>query len=59
MTPMWIVIIVVVAVVAWTIVTYNGFVKLTQRTKEAWADFSVKLSMLHIEVVGGTTYSHQ
>jgi LemA protein len=34
---------VVGAVVIWSIVAYNGFVKLTQRTKEAWADIDVQL----------------
>ena len=31
------------AVVLYVIVTYNNFVKLTQRTKEAWADIDVQL----------------
>lgn len=43
MTPMWIIIAVVVVIVGWTILTYNAFVKLTQRTKEAWADIDVQL----------------
>lgn len=43
MTPMWIVIGVVALIVIWTVAVYNGFVKLTQRTKEAWADIDVQL----------------
>ncbi len=39
----WIVIGALVIVVFWTIATYNGFVKLTQRAKEAWADIDVQL----------------
>lgn len=31
------------AVVLWVIWAYNNFVKLTQRTKEAWADIDVQL----------------
>mgnify|MGYP001007657521 FL=1 len=34
---------VVAVVVLYAIFTYNGFVKLTQRTKEAWADIDVQL----------------
>ena len=30
-------------IIAWFIATYNGFVKLTQRAKEAWADIDVQL----------------
>lgn len=38
------IILIVVAVVAlWAIVAYNNFVKLIQRTKEAWADIDVQL----------------
>lgn len=43
MNPMWIIIAVIVLFVGWTIATYNAFVKLTQRTKEAWADIDVQL----------------
>lgn len=43
MAPFWIVIIALAVVVIWTIATYNSFVKLTQRTKEAWADIDVQL----------------
>jgi LemA protein len=40
---MWILLGVGVAVVLYAILTYNNFVKLTQRTKEAWADIDVQL----------------
>lgn len=40
---MWIIFAVVAVIVIWTIATYNAFVKLTQRTKEAWADIDVQL----------------
>jgi len=43
MTPTIIIAIVAGATVLYAIVTYNGFVKLTQRTKEAWADIDVQL----------------
>lgn len=39
----WIVIAVVVAIAAYVIATYNNFVKLTQRAKEAWADIDTQL----------------
>jgi LemA protein len=34
---------VVVLLVLWAIVAYNGFVRLVNRTKEAWADIDVQL----------------
>ena len=40
---LWIILGVVAAVVLFVISAYNGFVKLTQRTKEAWADIDVQL----------------
>ena len=39
----WIILGVVGAVVLYVIYAYNNFVKLTQRTKEAWADIDVQL----------------
>ncbi len=39
----WIVLGVVGAVALYAIFTYNNFVKLTQQTKEAWADIDVQL----------------
>lgn len=38
-----IILIILGAVVLWGIWAYNNFVKLTQRTKEAWADIDVQL----------------
>jgi LemA protein len=43
MNVSWILIAVVVLVVFYAIATYNKFVKLTQRAKEAWADIDVQL----------------
>lgn len=39
----WIVIAIVGVIVIYFVATYNGFVKLVQRTKEAWADIDVQL----------------
>lgn len=39
----WILLAVLAIAVIWTIATYNGFVTLIQRTKEAWADIDVQL----------------
>jgi len=43
MTLTWILIIAAGALVLYAVVIYNNFVKLTQRTKEAWADIDVQL----------------
>lgn len=43
MNLFWILIIIAVAVLLYGIVTYNRFVKLIQRAKEAWADIDVQL----------------
>ena len=40
---MWIALGVAAVIVLWLIYAYNNFVKLTQRTKEAWADIDVQL----------------
>jgi LemA protein len=40
---MWIIIAAVIIVGGYVIMTYNGFVALTQRAKEAWADIDVQL----------------
>ena len=40
---MWILLAVVVALGLYLVVIYNGFVRLTQQTKEAWADIDVQL----------------
>jgi LemA protein len=39
----WIIVGVLVALGLYLVFTYNNFVKLTQRTKEAWADIDVQL----------------
>ncbi len=43
MTPLYIVLGIAAVVVAWLISSYNGFVRLVNRTKEAWADIDVQL----------------
>ena len=43
MKPTYIILAVVAVVVFWAIAAYNNFVKLVQRTKEAWADIDVQL----------------
>lgn len=43
MSTTYIILGVVAAVVLWAIVAYNNFIKLIQRTKEAWADIDVQL----------------
>lgn len=42
-TLLWIVLIVALLVVAWLVLNYNGFVRLVNQTKEAWADINVQL----------------
>jgi LemA protein len=39
----WIILGVIAVVALYCVMTYNGFVKLVQRTKEAWADIDVQL----------------
>src|SRR5580704_11900107 len=43
MTILYIVLAIIVILVLWAIVAYNGFVTLTQRVKEAWSDIDVQL----------------
>lgn len=43
MDSMWILIGLIVVVAVYVIATYNKFVRLTQRAKEAWADIDVQL----------------
>lgn len=40
---MWIILIVIIAIIAWFALSYNGFVRLVTQTKEAWADIDVQL----------------
>lgn len=42
-TVAWIIVGVVVIAVGYVVLAYNKFVRLTQRTKEAWADIDVQL----------------
>jgi LemA protein len=43
MSPILIILIILALVVLWVIVAYNGFVRLINRAKEAWADIDVQL----------------
>ncbi len=43
MSTTYIILIVLAVIVLWAIIGYNNFVKLVQRTKEAWADIDVQL----------------
>jgi LemA protein len=43
MTLLYIVVAIVVILVLWVVIAYNGFVTLTQRVKEAWSDIDVQL----------------
>lgn len=43
MSVMWILIAIIAVFAGWAIATYNGFITLTQRAKEAWADIDVQL----------------
>jgi LemA protein len=43
MNTTYIILAVLAAVVVWAIFAYNNFIKLIQRTKEAWADIDVQL----------------
>lgn len=43
MTPLYIALGVIAVILGWLVATYNGFVRLVNRTKEAWADIDVQL----------------
>lgn len=43
MTPLYIVLGVALVVLLWIVFAYNGFVRMVQRAKEAWADIDVQL----------------
>jgi LemA protein len=43
MTPLYIVLGIVAVVAAWLIASYNGFVSLVNRAKEAWSDIEVQM----------------
>lgn len=43
MTILYIVLAIIVILIIWGVFSYNGFVTLTQRVKEAWSDIDVQL----------------
>ena len=43
----WIVVVIVVLVVIWLVLTYNGLVTLRNRTQEAWSEIDVELKRRH------------
>ena len=43
MNILWVILGILAVVILWIIFTYNGLVKLRNRTKEAWADIDVQL----------------
>ncbi|MCX6713612.1 MAG: LemA family protein, partial [Candidatus Vogelbacteria bacterium] len=43
MIILWIVIAIVVLAIIWVVFAYNGFIRLVNQTKEAWADIDVQL----------------
>ncbi|KKT90623.1 MAG: LemA family protein, partial [Candidatus Jorgensenbacteria bacterium GW2011_GWA2_45_13] len=43
MSPLIIILVVLAVVIIWFAGAYNGFVRLVNRTKEAWADIDVQL----------------
>ncbi len=43
MTIIWVLVVVAVLAVLWVIAVYNRFIRMVQRTKEAWADIDVQL----------------
>lgn len=47
MTILYIIIAVVAVVLLWAIAIFNGFIRLRQRTNEAWSDIDVQLKRRH------------
>lgn len=43
MSVLYIILAIVVVALLWAVIAYNGFVRLVNRTKEAWADIDVQL----------------
>ena len=41
-----------VAVVLWFVMMYNGFVRMRNRVREAWADIDVQLKRRHYLIFG-------
>src|SRR6266851_2632850 len=46
-TGTWIVIVLVIVVVGWLVLTYNGLVTARNRTQEAWSEIDVELKRRH------------
>lgn len=42
-TTLWVILAIVGVIVLWLIITYNGFVRLKNRAKEAWSDIEVQM----------------
>ena len=65
MTPFYVFLGVIVVVVVWAIFSYNSFVRLINRAKEAWADIDVQLKRRYdlipnlVETVKGYTTHEQ
>ena len=47
MIPLYIILAVLVVLIAWIVVLYNGLIKLRNRTKEGWSDIDVQLKRRH------------
>src|SRR3979411_10694 len=43
----WIVLVIVILVVGWLVLTYNGLVTARNRTQEAWSEIDVELKRRH------------
>jgi LemA protein len=65
MTILWIIIVLVVLILIWIAVTYNGLVALKNRTDESWSDVDVQLKRRYdlipnlVETVKGITKQEQ
>lgn len=55
---MWIAVALIGVVVIYTVILYNGFVALRNRSRNAWADIDVKLKRRH-DLVCGTWWRRQ
>jgi len=43
----WIILLILIAIIAWVIMIYNGLIKSKNRTDEAWSDIDVQLKRRH------------
>jgi len=43
----WIILLILIAIIAWVIMIYNGVIKSKNRTDEAWSDIDVQLKRRH------------